>query len=504
MKLLRELEKANLNLTAQNIYDLYVPSECEKRLYFRFHGEKETETDPFQEVLFDLGKRYEQEHLKTLTGVIDLSSVPVDDRINETKKAIENKAPVIYQGALRVSGPKDGKEITITGVPDFIILSGDSYIIRDCKLARKIDEKEGRHVEIIKQLRIYGYLFEKSIGKKPAGLEALLGTGGTAAIVYDNGKEARDELGKILKIISQPSTPYSPVGWSRCGGCGFRPICWDAAVKEKNAAIIPDVDKGTAIGLRVSGVNAIDELLQKFDITKLSALERPWGGGFQRVGKKAGKILEQAGVIKTGRHKWIEKIVIPASDNYVMFDIEGMPPYLDAVESMYLWGIKVYGKNPGTYMPALAPIEQAGDKKGWEIFLANCKKLFAEYGDIPFVHYAHYEKTKLKLYTERYGDPEGISARVERNLFDLFTAARKAVILAAPSYSLKVVEQLAGFKRTQDEYGGSWAMAQYIKAVETRDSAERDNLMKTIQVYNEEDLEAMWRTMQWLKNEGKN
>jgi predicted RecB family nuclease len=69
-----------------------------------------------------------------------------------------------------------------------------------------------------------------------------------------------------------------------------------------------------------------------------------------------------------------------------------------------------------------------------------------------------------------------------------------------PSYSLKVVEQYVGFKRTQDEFGGSWSMAQYILATETDDVARRDSLMSEILKYNCEDLAATWAVFEWLRN----
>ena len=67
-----------------------------------------------------------------------------------------------------------------------------------------------------------------------------------------------------------------------------------------------------------------------------------------------------------------------------------------------------------------------------------------------------------------------------------------------PSYSLKVIEKYIGFKRTQDEYGGNWSMAQYIEATETEDAATREELMDTIRTYNREDLAATWAVLQWL------
>jgi predicted RecB family nuclease len=103
------------------------------------------------------------------------------------------------------------------------------------------------------------------------------------------------------------------------------------------------------------------------------------------------------------------------------------------------------------------------------------------------------------MYVKRYGDSAGIAARILQNLLDLFPITKASVILPLPSYSLKVVEQYVGFKRTQDEYGGSWAMAQFILATETDDEAERNSLMAEILKYNEEDLAATWAVFEWLR-----
>jgi predicted RecB family nuclease len=62
------------------------------------------------------------------------------------------------------------------------------------------------------------------------------------------------------------------------------------------------------------------------------------------------------------------------------------------------------------------------------------------------------------------------------------------------------VEDYVGFKRTQDEFGGEWAMAKYIEAVELQDTNQRDKVMSEILTYNREDLEAMWVVLNWLKS----
>jgi predicted RecB family nuclease len=86
------------------------------------------------------------------------------------------------------------------------------------------------------------------------------------------------------------------------------------------------------------------------------------------------------------------------------------------------------------------------------------------------------------------------------NLLDLHPVTKNAIALPLPSYSLKVVEEYVGFKRTQEEYGGSWAMAKFILATETDDETERNSLMAEILKYNEEDLAATWAVFEWLRN----
>jgi len=157
-----------------------------------------------------------------------------------------------------------------------------------------------------------------------------------------------------------------------------------------------------------------------------------------------------------------------------MFDLEGMPPHLDELDEIYLWGMQVYGKRPSTFIGVTAGFGADGDLEGWMAFLDAAKKLFDDFGDIPFVHWHHYEKTHIKQYIDRYGDPDGIAARVLTNLLDLLPITKSSIALPLPSYSLKVVEGYVGFKRTQDEYGGSWAMAQFILATETEDEGERN------------------------------
>jgi len=488
-----------MKLTTQNIYDLYSPSLCERRLFYRFTREEETPPGPFEEVIFMLGHRHERNHINSLGEYVNVSKVLRDQQPEKTKQLIQNNTPVIYQGALAGEETISGSRVQIIGIPDIMIYENSSYIIRDCKLARHADEK--KHPEILAQLQVYGYLFERNTGKKPAKLEAFLGDSSIVEIPYDDGDSAIRILKKLLNIVSLANVPYSPVGWSKCQGCGFSRICWDISVKQNDVALVYGVDQNLAKVFRSEGILTIEHLLNSYDETSLCELKRPWGKSLRKVGSSAQGILLQAKAMKEKKNILLGRVELPDNRNFVMFDIEGLPPYLDELEKIYLWGTQVYGEKPGPFTPAVSPIAPDGDQEGWESFLLNCQRIFDEYGDIPFVHWHHYEKTKMKLYMERHGDADGIAQRVLDNLVDLLPLTKKAMILAEPSYSLKVVEQVADFKRTQDEYGGKWAMAKYIEAVETEDTNVRQEIIDKISKYNEEDLAATWAVFQWLKKQ---
>lgn len=484
-------------LTASDLVSYYRPSECGLRIFLRQHGQEEEPPSPFDELLIRLGRRHEQSHLASLGAHLDISSLPEGGRLARTKEAVATQNPTIYQARLEATANILGSDVRIIGEPDFLLFRGSGYAIRDCKIALRINEKD--HPEILLQLQLYGWLFERNFGKAPIALEVYSGRGAIVPIAHDKGTAALGSLSTILAIRSAQDAPYSPVGWSKCGDCGFRNSCLGQAKAKKDVALIIGVDQGLATTLHDLGVHTWAELA-RYDVDKLTELKRPFGNTERKVGGAAPKVTRFAEVMEAGKEVLLAKPAIPDVPNYCILDLEGMPPHLDELEKIYLWGLQVYGKDGGEYLPATADYGPAGEKKGWEQFLGNAEAVFSHYGDLPMVHWAHYERTKLDMLTGRYGDRAGIAERVKNNLMDLLRITQDSIVLPLPSYSLKVVEEYVGFKRTLKEYGGDWAMAKYIEATETEDEGLRESVMGELLAYNREDLAATWTVLQWLKS----
>jgi predicted RecB family nuclease len=486
-----------MRLSASDFIAYYRPSPCELRIFLRQTNEEETAIGPFDELLNRLGLQHEKDHLAGFETYADLTGMALEAAIEQTSEAIAKRAPVVYQAAFLVKEKIAGTDVEIVGVPDFLILDGDGYVIRDSKISRRVDDQN--HPEILLQVRLYGWLFERSYGAIPKALQIHTGTNEIVTVEYDRGVSPLTVLEQLLAVKLLSKEPYEPVGWSKCGGCGFNQRCWAKALANGDVAVVPDIDQGLARKLHAVGSPSRELLLAKFDSNSLSELKRPFGNREQKVGKKADKIIQFATAMETKQETIVAVPRIPVSPNYAMFDLEGLPPHLDELDRIYLWGVQVFGQKPSEFIASISGFGPNGDREGWLSFLENSKKIFETYGDIPFVHWASYEKTFLKKYIDRHGDIDGIAARVNANLLDFLTVARDSVVLPIPSFSLKVIEKYIGFKRSQVEIGGQWAMAKFIEATEASDVEKRKQLMEQILTYNQEDLEATWAVFEWIR-----
>src|SRR6267378_3451992 len=375
-----------MNFSPSDIYSLFRPSKCERRVFLQAHNEPEAELSDFDKLIQELGQRHEANHLSTFHKYKDLRGGNLDERAAKTLKAIEEGADVIYQGVFQSNLP--GSDDKVIGIPDFLIKDGDGYKIRDCKLSRHVDE--GRHEEIILQLELYGWLFEQNVRTPPTALEVYLGDESIAQIIYRGGSVALEVLNQIRMLSQRPEEPYSPVGWSKCQGCGFRERCWKIAEEMNDVALVFGVDQGLAIALKQQGVISIKDFLKRFDSHSLDVLKKPHGKKLVRVGAAAGRILLQAEALQTRKEKLLHPLTLPDAKNMVMFDLEGLPPQFDEIDKIYLWGTQVYGKRPGKFIAALAGFGEGGDREGWEQFLENCRVIFRDYGKIPYIHWANY------------------------------------------------------------------------------------------------------------------
>src|SRR5271156_5984300 len=248
-----------MRLIASDFITRQRPSPCDLRVWLRSRGEPEREASVYDEVLRRLGERHEREHLASLGPYLDLSQLEEEQRLRRTSEAIANKTPVLYQPAFRVKHVFGVTEAEILGIPDFMILDGDGYVIRDAKMARRIDEEN--HPEILLQVQLYGWLFEKSSGGTLEALQVFSGTKEIVAVPSAGGVAALAALESLLAIEQRETEAYEPVGWSKCGPCGYKERCWNRAEANGDVAALSDVDQSLARKLNADGIRTRKDLL---------------------------------------------------------------------------------------------------------------------------------------------------------------------------------------------------------------------------------------------------
>ncbi len=485
-----------MNFSATDLYGLFQPSQCDLRTWLRWQRVAESEPSDYDKILLEMGQLHELEYLQSLGAYCHLGDGSLQERSVRTLEAIRRGESVLYQPTFESRVTIRGEECALLGVPDFLINTGHGYIIRDTKISRHADEE--RHYETTLQLGLYGFLYERCVGAPPVRLEVFLGDGTLQEIPYDGGRAALVHFERASDIRKQSSEPYEPVGWTKCKSCGFRERCWKQAEENDELSRVYGIDQALARHLHLQGIVTVDDLLKNYDASSLAQLTVLRGTRQTRIGQKANDAILHANALQTGQLIRLNKPAVPLGRNFVAFDIEGLPPQLDELDKIYLWGLQVFGERPSEYMAAVSDFGQDGDRNGWLEFLDKCKTIFASWGDIPFLHWTKYERTNLRKYVGKYGDPDGIAQRAGSNLSDLHPVTTAALVLPELSYTLKLVEKHAGFQRVLDEANGQWSMAMYIKAVETRDPDLRTKSMNLILDYNREDLQATWAVYKWL------
>lgn len=488
-----------MQLTVKDITSLHKPTYCNLRIYLDSKGTPKSEPNSLKKLINRFGKQHEQNHLLSLGDIMDLREGSLEQRFQETGYAIADKVKIIYQPILYSKTMINETVVEIYGGADFFILEEDKYIIRDCKIIKNLKKDnhdiKSENLNIELQITLCAWLFEQNFKTKPAGLEIFTKSNQIETVPYDGGEKAFNALKEIIRMRKLKKIPYSPVGVSKCGQCEFHDHCWKNAEEKHDISLVYEVDQSLATALHNKGIKTYDEINNAFSSEELAEFKKDSG---RRVGKKAESILRNAKAMAEDIEIFIQSPEIPIHKNYVMFDLEGIPSNLVNEEMIYLWGIQVYGKKRGEFLPSVANFKEDGDKRAWEDFLENANDIFEEQGDIPFVHWASYEKTQLNRYIDRYGDKKGIAERIKNNLLDLLPVTKNAIAIPREGYSIKVVEKHIGFKRTLDEYGGDWAIAKYFEAKENNDTARQKQLIDEILLYNHEDLESTWAVLEWL------
>ncbi|MBN1367031.1 MAG: TM0106 family RecB-like putative nuclease [Dehalococcoidales bacterium] len=481
--------------------DLFQPSYCERRVWLATNKPELAIPDTdFIELIQEKGTALEKNRVEKI-GPVETPEYPefqFPTGFAQTCKMIELKVPIIYQGIFI------SKDQQLMSIPDLLIFNKKKkrYIVQEIKLATNLRA----HPEIELGLGLTGILAKEVLGYKPI-LEVVTGDGNLISPYITPDVEFVKQGMKLINELKHlDKMPFEPSGWSKCNPCPFFSYCWDEDWKKHHVCTISGIEQGMSRALWEKGITTWAIMLKKGSAIADVKFQR--GSQTQRIGStRADKFLRQARCLSKIKHEIIASLTLPNGYSpgerpIVIFDVENNMPIFEELGlpvDVYLWGLLLVTAKTTKQELIIAPKGPNGDRKGWRMFLSTMAHIFEKYGDIPIVHFSAHEKTKVCAYITDFGDVHSTGQRVLDNLWDLYRAILNTVTLPVPSYSLKEIEKFVGFKRTQEEYGGTWSIVRYNEYLEAKTNKEADKILKEIKTYNGEDLLATYEVYKWME-----
>lgn len=449
-----------------------------------------------------LGGEHEQRHLDELRSRAD-ESVVVIGRPNytvagltaaaeQTMRAIERRAPVIYQAAMF-----DGRFV---GFADFLIFDDGQYRLRDTKLARSVK------VESLLQLAAYSDTLATAGVPVSPEVELVLGDGAAARYpVSELLPVYRPRRAELERLLDGHFAGGAAVRWEdeniracfRCPECAIQIRAHDdlllvAKMRLTQRARLIDAGITTMTDL-ANHCGPVPEMAQR-SVAALTAQARLQIA--PRIGGRPPYEIADPQPLS----------LLPDPDKGdLFFDFEGDPLWTaDGTE----WGLEyLFGalEAGGTFRPLWAH-DRRSERKAFLDFLEMVCKRRKRYPKMHIYHYAPYEKTALLRLAGRYGVGEGEVDDLLRSgvLVDLYPLVRKSIRVGTDNYSLKSLEPLyMGSQRSGEVATATDSILQYARYCELRGEGRDDDAAGVLQQicdYNHYDCTSTRNLRDWLIN----
>ena len=413
--------------------------------------------------------------------------------LEESTNLIHEKVDVIVQPTL--------KRDQFSGRADFIIFNQDihMYEVMDAKLAKQVKP------EFLLQVCGYTWMLEEFNNGIPESGYFFLGDERSEKFkieeYYRFFIDLKDEFLETVNNYSLDEGP-KPRKWEV-----FEEFS-DAADKfwkeNKSLELIADISSRQIQVLEKEGINSIiqvPEIAEKsFPKLATESLEK-----IKRQASAQLRSTEENTHIEllNGDESiyFLHKLLPEESEGDVYFDLEGFPFFdfrkSDTLE--YLYGI-AYKDTEGqlTFKGDLWAEDEYEERIIFNKFVEWMQKRITKYPDLKIYHYAHYEITSLRNSAKKFASFEDvIEDWVYTGRFvDLYQVVRKCLLIGKDSYSLKRVEEVAGFNRELDLKSGFDSIFYFEKYLDTKDP----ELKKEILTYNKDDCFATEVVCNWLRN----
>ena len=438
-------------------------------------------------------------------ALVEIYDRDLDAACKLTIEAIAQKAPVIYQGALRYD--------CFAGLTDFLEYDPDSesYLLWDTKVARSLKP----YYAI--QLCCYAEMLAHTPGTQmPEYFGIILGTGERPQLrisdYFDYYLSIKEGFLKLqagydgdLAKRPEPEPRADHGNWTSHAEEYFTStdhlvkvagISANQIKKLQNAGIDTVAKLANASGVRV-------EKLLPAMLEKLVAQAR-----LQKATLEARKSNSDAlavfEIISPAPEKPHGLALLPEADLAdIFFDMEGYPLAIGGLE--YLWGAG-YLENGSFAFKDWWGHNHDEEKEAFRGFIIWAHERWKANPSMHIYHYAPYEVGAIRRLMSRYDICQDEVNELLRNgvFVDLYQIVKKSLRIGDKNYSIKTVEKLyrAGQKRATTVATSIGSVVYYARWMDSGEPKEWSSspILKEIRDYNEDDCKSTWELAEWLRN----
>ena len=487
-------------ITASKLYDYL---QCKHRVWRDLYGpqeEKNPETNPFVELLWERGVSHENDVIKNIGEFVNVDGFPQNTRVEKTLELMKAKTPLIYHGVITHGD--------LFGIPDLLRLNNDgtTYTPIDIKSGRgyenageeESEEEENKpkkhyavqlalYLEILRNLgfsnKWEGYIYD--IDNHEVLYQLMTPRGVKNKQLWVNYYQ---ELKEEIKPLLENKIQNKPALGGKCKLCPWYKSCSNRLKTDSDPTLLFNLGRSKRDTLLEDlQIKKVEDLLE-INIPKiLESKEKDKEFMRGLASSTLTTIKRRAEVfLVTQRPVVYQNFVFPDVSFELFFDIEDDPTQ----GFIYLHGVYERSKNGERFLSFVAKEKTLeAEKQAWLDFINYIRSLPKD--DFCLYYYTKHEPTNYKKLQELYPDV------ISQEELDLMFSPKQAVDLyydiilkntdwPVPSYSLKDLAHYLGFQWRDKTPSGALSIEWFNHYLETKDEAD----LKRIILYNEDDCKA--------------
>ena len=376
-----------------------------------------------------------------------------------------------------------------------------SYEVYDTKISRKI---KPRHAQ---QITAYSYLLRNIQGTLPEKMYLIDGSDKTHSFkpkeFINQFTFAKNQFEGF--IATEKKQKIYPEKCDACSFCEWSEICEDIWVKDNYINQIARINKSQVEKLKKENIDTVEKL----SLTEAKNLKSKINFETKERLIEQAKLQEEKR--KTKISKWVPLVSKPNKGFYklpkpnegdVFYDIEGYP-LKEGRGFEYLHGV-YYSENQKMVFKGFwaKDFEFKYEKESYVKLVKFFKNHFEKHPDAFIYHYADYEKRSLRtlssLYSSEHPEEEHYVDKLLRleKFVDLRNIVTQCIRTTETDMSLKTIEQFyePPFERKSNIKKADDSVALYDEWLISK----KDNLMKDIIDYNEDDCISTYELRNFL------